>query len=61
MLYREGGLPNRLSPCLCVSVVCSMFETLVGVVAVLAGAIASVSGFGIGSLLTPVFTLRMDL
>src|SRR5439155_14305407 len=33
--------------------------TLVAVVAVLAGAIASVSGFGIGSLLTPVLALRV--
>jgi len=36
-----------------------LFSVLLGVVAVLAGAIASVSGFGIGSLLTPVFAVRV--
>ena len=35
------------------------FLLLVAVVAVLAGAIASVSGFGIGSLLTPVLTVQV--
>src|ERR1700679_266386 len=30
-------------------------------VALLAGAVAYVSGFGIGSLLTPLFALRMDV
>jgi uncharacterized membrane protein YfcA len=35
------------------------FLILVAVVSLIAGAIASVSGFGIGSLLTPVFSLRM--
>lgn len=38
-----------------------MFEALVGTAAILAGGIASLSGFGIGSLLTPIFALRMDL
>jgi uncharacterized protein len=36
------------------------FEGLVAAVAVLAGAIASVSGFGIGSLLTPTLALQLD-
>jgi uncharacterized protein len=36
------------------------FEIAVFVIAVLAGAIAAVSGFGIGSLLTPLFALHMD-
>lgn len=36
------------------------FELLIGAVAVVAGAIASVSGFGIGSLLTPTFALQLD-
>ena len=36
------------------------FDVLVGAVAVLAGAIASVSGFGIGSLLTPTLALQLD-
>lgn len=31
------------------------------IVALLAGGVASISGFGIGSLLTPLFALRMDL
>jgi hypothetical protein len=35
------------------------FLVLVGAVAVLAGAIASVSGFGIGSLLTPPLAVRV--
>jgi uncharacterized protein len=35
------------------------FLALVAVVAMAAGAIASVSGFGIGSLLTPVFALQL--
>jgi uncharacterized membrane protein YfcA len=35
------------------------FLALVAVVAVLAGAVASVSGFGIGSLLTPVLAVRV--
>src|SRR5205807_8960541 len=35
------------------------FLALVGAVAVLAGTIASVSGFGIGSLLTPVLAVRV--
>lgn len=35
------------------------FSVLMAVVAVLAGAIASVSGFGIGSLLTPVLAVRV--
>lgn len=35
------------------------FLALAGVVAMLAGAIASVSGFGIGSLLTPLLAVRV--
>ena len=38
-----------------------MFEVLVAVVAVLAGAIAAVAGFGIGSLLTPVLALPLGM
>lgn len=38
----------------------SAFDLLVGLVAVAAGAIASVSGFGIGSLLTPTLALHID-
>jgi uncharacterized membrane protein YfcA len=34
------------------------FETLLGAVGVVAGAVASVAGFGIGSLLTPAFALQ---
>jgi uncharacterized protein len=37
-----------------------VFETLLFVVAVAAGGIAAVTGFGIGSLLTPVLTLAVD-
>jgi uncharacterized membrane protein YfcA len=37
----------------------TFFLTLVAIAAVLAGAIASVSGFGIGSLLTPLLNLRV--
>lgn len=37
------------------------FTTLVAVAAVVAGAIASVAGFGIGSILTPVFNSRVDM
>ncbi len=37
------------------------FEFLVGGVGVLAGAVASVAGFGIGSLLTPLLALRTDM
>ena len=36
-----------------------MYEALVAAVAVLAGAIASVAGFGIGSLLTPVLSVSV--
>jgi uncharacterized membrane protein YfcA len=36
------------------------FDLLVTVVAVLAGAVASVSGFGIGSFLTPTLALQID-
>lgn len=36
------------------------FEGLVAAVAVVAGAVASVSGFGIGSLLTPTLALQLD-
>lgn len=38
-----------------------MFELWVGLAAIAAGAVASVSGFGIGSLLTPLLCLRLDL
>jgi uncharacterized membrane protein YfcA len=38
-----------------------MHDLLLGVVATVAGAIASVTGFGIGSLLTPMFALRVPL
>lgn len=37
-----------------------MYEALVGVVAVVAGAVASIAGFGIGSLLTPVLALSLE-
>lgn len=37
-----------------------MFESLILVTAVLAGAVASVSGFGIGSLLTPLLAVQVD-
>lgn len=37
------------------------FVTLLAVVSVAAGAIASVAGFGIGTVLTPVFALRVDM
>ncbi len=36
-----------------------MYEAAVAVVAVLAGAVASVAGFGIGSLLTPVLSIEL--
>jgi uncharacterized membrane protein YfcA len=36
------------------------FELSLTVVAILAGSIASVTGFGIGSLLTPILALKMD-
>jgi len=36
-----------------------MFAVLVAVVAAIAGAVASVAGFGIGSLLTPLFALTL--
>lgn len=36
------------------------FDLLVGVASVLAGVIAAVAGFGVGSLLTPLFALRVD-
>ena len=38
-----------------------MFELIIFVVAVLAGSVAAIAGFGIGSLLTPVFALQMPL
>ncbi len=38
-----------------------MYEILVGVVAVIAGAVASVAGFGIGSLLTPALSLALGV
>jgi uncharacterized protein len=37
-----------------------IFSSLVGVAATVAGMVASVTGFGIGSLLTPLFSLQMD-
>lgn len=37
-----------------------MFETLLLLASVVAGAIASVAGFGVGSVLTPVFALHVD-
>jgi uncharacterized membrane protein YfcA len=36
-----------------------MYDVIVGLAAVLAGAVASVTGFGIGSLLTPLFAVRV--
>ena len=38
----------------------TLFPLLVALVGVLAGGIASIAGFGIGSLLTPVLALRVD-
>jgi uncharacterized membrane protein YfcA len=37
-----------------------MFEILVAAAAVAAGAVAAISGFGIGSLLTPALAMQMD-
>jgi len=37
------------------------FDALLAIVSVIAGGIASVAGFGIGSLLTPLFALRVDM
>jgi uncharacterized membrane protein YfcA len=37
------------------------FVTVLAAASVAAGAIASVAGFGIGSVLTPVFALRVDM
>jgi len=37
------------------------FTTLIAVASVVAGAIASVAGFGIGSILTPVFNTHVDM
>ena len=37
------------------------FMTLLAAASIAAGAIASVAGFGIGSILTPVFALRVDM
>ncbi len=37
-----------------------MFEFIVAVVGVIAGGVAAVAGFGIGSLLTPLLSLRVD-
>jgi len=36
-----------------------MFESIVVIAAIIAGAIATVAGFGIGSLLTPIFAVRV--
>ena len=38
-----------------------LFVTLLATASIAAGAIASVAGFGIGSILTPVFALRVDM
>jgi uncharacterized membrane protein YfcA len=38
-----------------------VFETFLAVVAVMAGAVASLAGFGIGSLLTPLLALRTGI
>jgi uncharacterized membrane protein YfcA len=35
-----------------------IFDTLIALAGTLAGAIASVAGFGIGSILTPLFALH---
>jgi uncharacterized membrane protein YfcA len=37
------------------------FDVLLAAASVVAGTIASVAGSGIGSVLTPVFALRMDM
>jgi uncharacterized protein len=37
-----------------------MFDLVVGITGLIAGAIASVAGFGIGSVLTPVLALRLE-
>jgi len=37
-----------------------LFEVLLAVAAVTAGAVASMAGFGIGSILTPLFALRLE-
>jgi uncharacterized membrane protein YfcA len=37
-----------------------LFDVLIAVAAAAAGAVASVAGFGIGSILTPLFALRLD-
>jgi hypothetical protein len=39
----------------------AMFELVVFAVAVLAGGVASIAGFGIGSLLTPVLATQLDM
>src|SRR5579883_1397117 len=41
-------------------IVATPFGVLVLIVAVIAGAVAAVAGFGIGSLLTPLLSLAMD-
>ena len=38
-----------------------MYEILMGATSVIAGAIASIVGFGIGSILTPLLSLRIGL
>ena len=38
-----------------------VFQIILAVVAIVAGAIASVAGFGIGSLLTPLLTLKTGI
>jgi len=37
-----------------------VFEALLGVASFIAGAIASIAGFGIGSILTPLFSLKIE-
>ena len=37
------------------------FATLLAAASIAAGAIASVAGFGIGTVLTPVFAVRVDM
>lgn len=38
-----------------------MFEVAVGIVSIFSGIVASIAGFGIGSLLTPLFTTKIDI
>jgi hypothetical protein len=36
-----------------------LFEVLIGLFAIVAGAVAAVTGFGIGSILTPVVSVKL--